>query len=126
MILRSLAAHTVRSRHRKPRTTSAARLVRDGPAEVISNNPAWLLQVQRHKYSEFVVPSNPATLLQTQPRFNSNRKPRRLLQIYAKLCRSRRSTRAAQSIRNKTQQVATACYEMPRNALKRFAMLWQE
>ena len=32
---------------------------------------------------------------QIQPRFNSNRKPRRLLQIYAKLCRSRRSTRAA-------------------------------
>jgi hypothetical protein len=40
----------------------AARLVRDEPAEVISNNPGWLLQVQRHKYSEFVVPSNPATL----------------------------------------------------------------
>ena len=40
----------------------AARLVRDEPAEVISNNPGWLLQVQRHKYSEFVVPSNPPTL----------------------------------------------------------------
>ena len=40
----------------------AARLVRDEPVEVISNNPGWLLQVQRHKYSEFVVPSNPATL----------------------------------------------------------------
>jgi hypothetical protein len=38
----------------------------------------------------------------------------------------RRPTRAAQSIRNKTQQVATACYEMLRNALKRFGMLWQE
>jgi hypothetical protein len=41
----------------------AARLVRDEPVEVISNNPGWLLQVQRHKYSEFVVPSNPATLI---------------------------------------------------------------
>jgi hypothetical protein len=40
----------------------AARLVHDEPAEVISHNPGWLLQVQRHKYSEFVVPSNPATL----------------------------------------------------------------
>jgi len=28
----------------------AARLVRDEPVEVISNNPGWLLQVQRHKY----------------------------------------------------------------------------
>src|SRR5674476_746989 len=41
----------------------AARLVRDEPAEVIANNPGWLLQVQRHEYSEFVVPSNPATLV---------------------------------------------------------------
>jgi hypothetical protein len=47
----------------------AARLVRDEPAEVISNNPGWLLQVQRHKSSEFVVPfvschrkSNPASI----------------------------------------------------------------
>jgi hypothetical protein len=40
----------------------AARLVRDEPAEVISNNPGWLLQVRRHKSSEFVVPFNPATL----------------------------------------------------------------
>jgi hypothetical protein len=28
--------------------------------------------------------------------------------------------------RNKKQRVATACYEMLRNALKRFGMLWQE
>jgi hypothetical protein len=109
----------------------AARLVHDEPAEMISHNPGWLIQVQRHKYSEFVVRSNPADFVsllpsQTQPRISSNRKPRRLLQIYAKLCRSRRSTRGAQSIRNKTQQAATACYEMPRNALKRFGMLWQE
>ena len=40
----------------------AARLVRDEPVEVISNNPGWLLQVQRHKYSEFDVPSDSATL----------------------------------------------------------------
>jgi hypothetical protein len=40
----------------------AARPVRDEPAEVISHYPGWLLQVQRHEYSEFVVPSNPATL----------------------------------------------------------------
>jgi hypothetical protein len=95
----------------------AARLVRDEPAEVISHNPGWLLQVQRHEYSEFVVPSNPADFVsllpsQTQPRFYSNRKPRRLLQIYAKLSRSRRSTRAAQSIRNKRQRLVTKCLEM--------------
>jgi len=30
------------------------------------------------------------------------------------------------SIRNKTQRVATACYKMLRNALKRFGMRWQE
>jgi hypothetical protein len=41
----------------------AARLVREEPAEAISNNPGLLLQVQRHKYPEFVVPLQPGNFV---------------------------------------------------------------
>src|SRR5664280_3292140 len=63
----------------------AARLVRDEPVEVISNNPGWLL-----------------------------------------LCKTLQKPQVNASRPVNPQQVATACYEMPRNALKRFAMLRQE
>jgi hypothetical protein len=103
MILISLAAHVVRDQdigsRGQPqcefhvfqiRRATGARRTGRGDLEqsrLASSGPKT--QIFRICRALCLLPS------QIQPRFNSNRKPRRLLQIYAKLCRSRRSTRAA-------------------------------
>jgi hypothetical protein len=97
----------------------AARLVRDEPVEVISNNPGWLLQVQRHKYSEFVVPLQPGNFV------SCHRKPNPAsIQIgnLAGFCKSMQNSAEAvgqreppsQSAtkRNKWQRLVTKCLEM--------------
>jgi hypothetical protein len=98
----------------------AARLVRDEPAEVISNNPGWLLQVQRHEYSEFVVQPgnfvcchrklNPASI-----QIGNLAGFRKSMQNSAEAAGQREPSSQSATNRNKWQRLVTRCFEMLSN-----------